>query len=604
MKKLLCLILSVVMAFSCFGICMTASAAEYYERPVQVSRVIDPILTGFSTEFAKGISKIGYDSSNVIVTKDAIKNRIENGATGNFYSADDKMFGINIDFLYSKDKSAFTWDYCKYELSTAADTHQKEVDLAESENRKSTCQAKGWYDACSAVLYGYEYEYDSKSVDTQIFEDIIEVKSTIFNEKTRKNEAHYSYYYFLDEGQFALMRSNSNYILNKLVTGTLANGKIYANKNLANANAVKLANFIGNLLYPDFDNIPEGTKVFNTNDTLKDDIFFRAVAELSGLGTILQSNWIDAPSFNVKEIMKALGVSTDDNVILDVELEKGEYMGARILSDMFRNFLDSPMGYLANIVQNFSRNYASYSKAIQSLFIMKFPEIVGRSRETGSKVDAYDGFELTNAEGFFNFLVDTMYFERIDRAVDVKDKLVDERAELVKKGASQAEIRAKDAEIAKAEAKILEETAERFTLAPMPVVRFANAKNMNELYLYLLCYFDINRACEDNINSINKFIDKSKLFFEANYTSETKSTDISNMMTIFKDIFTGTLTMPAIRIFYLGIVTADVIVSFPNNFMSNIKNAIANLIQSFLTAMNNFRNLLFGWTDGLFDKNK
>lgn len=565
MKKLLCLVLSVVMTLSCFGMCLTASANDD-TRPEEVSKVIDPIMLGTNTEFANGINKIGYVSANSNITKDQFNKRLNLYTGVNIFPADDKMFGVNFDFLYNNDTSAFIWDFCRYELATDPEIHQKEIAQTAGTGKRSTCQAKGMYDACSAVLYGYDVNYPTKSIDTTYFENIIETKNAVYNPNTGKTEAHYTYTYNFDEGQFSLMRSTSNYLLKKVVDGSIGNGKIYETKAVANANAIKLANFIGNLLYTDFVNIPADTEVFDDEVRLKDDTFFRTVAELSGLDDILHTNWVNAKNFDVKKVMSALGVSTDDNVILDVELTKGNYMAGRILADMYRSFLDSPVGYITNLVKLFCRNYESlYSEAMKSLFIMKFPEVIDRSRASGDTVDSYTGNELSTVDGFFNFIADCLYFESLDAG---KTDAVD------------------------------------FDFAPLPKVRFGSAADANELYLYMLCYFNINRSYENNASAINKFISSSKTYFNKNYSAETKSTDISNVMTLFDDIFCGNITLQEIKSFYLGSVTADVIVSFPDNFMSNIKNAIANLIQSFITAMDNFMNLLFGWTDGLFDKNK
>lgn len=579
MKKLLCLVLSVVMTLSCFGICMTASAADYLYRPEEVARVIDPILTGMDSVFAKGIYDMGYKTAESQITASEFEKRIKGYTTSNIFPADDKMFGVSLDFLYNRDSSAFTWDFCKFELTANANIHNEEIKQAEADKKKSTCQMKGWYDTCGEILNGYEYDYPSKSIDLQIYEGIIEMKSTIFNNSTRRNEAHYKYYYFFDESQFSLMRSNSNYLIKKVVDGSIGNGKLYATKEIANANAIKLSNFIGNLLYPEFDNIPADSVIIDNNVSMTDKEFFRVVTEQSRLDDILQAYWVKANTYDVRDIMTALGVSTKDEVILDVELTKGTYMGARILTDIYKSFVDSPVGYIARLFQLFARNYDGlYKQAIQDLFTYKFETVSDRSKTPGDSVDSYDGFELTTFDGFINFIADSIYFNKIDSGV----------------------------------------SATNFTFAPLPIVRLANAKDIDELYLYLLCYFDINRsyaaprkdaignviAYDSNSASISNFITKTEQFLKANHTSETKDTDISSVKTVMEDIFTSALTFPEIRAFYLGIVVGDVITSFPDNFMSSIKNAIANLINNFIRAMDNFMNLLFGWTDGLFDKNK
>lgn len=580
MKKLLCLVLAVVMAFSCFGMCLTASAADYLYRPEEVARVIDPILTGTNSVFAKGIYEMGYNTADKRITKEAFEKRIK-GYTdpGSFFPANDKMFGVNLDFLYNLDNSAFVWDFCKYELIANTAIHSDEIKSAEANKTRSTCQMKGWYDACSAVLNGFEYDYPSKGIDKQIFESIIEMKSTIFNNATQRNEAHYSYYYFFDENQFSLMRSNTNYIIKKVVDGSIGDGKIYATQELANANAIKLSNFIGNLLYTDFHDIAPDAVIIDNNVSMTDKEFFRVVTEQSGLDDVLQAYWVNAKTFNVKDIMTALGVSTKDEVILDVELTKGTYMGARILTDMYKSFVDSPVGYIARLFQLFSRNYDGlYRKAIESLFSMKFDDISDRSRKEGDSVASYNGDELSTFDGLLNFIADCIYFKKVDSGV----------------------------------------SATNFTFAPLPIIRLANAKDIDELYLYLLCYFDINRSYavpvtdsagnnigyDGNTASINNFLTKTEQFLNTYHSGDTKSQDIANAKAVLTDMFTSTLVFPKIQTFYLGVVVEDVITSFPDNFMSKIKNSIANLINSFIRAMDNFMNILFGWTDGLFDKDK
>lgn len=654
MKKLLCLVLSVVMAFSCFSMCLTASAADYLYRPEEVARVIDPILIGADSIFSKGINEISFETSKNKISKSEFANRIKGYSNpGNYFPESDRMFGINLDFLYNNDNSEFLWDYLKYELTANTNIHNEEIKSAEANKTKSTCQMKGWYDTCSEILYGYEYDYPSKAIDKQIFEGIIEMKSTIFNNSTRKNEAHYKYYYFFDEGQFSLMRSNTNYIIKKAIDGSIANGKLYATKEIANANAIKLSNFIGNLLYADFDNIAPDAVIIDNNVSMTDEAFFRVVTEYSKLDDVLQNGWVKAIKFDVKDIMSALGVSVKDNVILDVELQKGTYMGARILTDMYRGFVDSPVGYIANLFQLFCRNYEGlYKEAIKALFALRFDDFVARSRQSGDAVESYNGDELSNVNGFVQFLADNIYFAEIDNATNTKEWYVDEIDKVTKDAKKdgkidekeQAKINALKYELSIVERKLTAKKALKLDFAPLPIVRFANAKNMNELYLYLLCYFNINKSYGVNpnkatytdyrvdkatntvinkthtFNIIEEFIYSIEVFLNNEYVVEVKSDetsdentvnaadvksgDISNVKKVLTDMLNGTFVFTEIKAFYLGMVVQDVITSFPDNFMSKIKNSIANLINNFIRAMDNFMNLLFGWTEGLFDKNK
>ncbi len=592
MKKLLCLVLTVVMAFSCFSMCLTASAADYLYRPDGVDDktgvpipdepnlvglVIDPILFGADTDFAKRIYDMGYKEAENPITASEFEKRIKGYVSSTIFPTDDKMFGVNIDVLYYLDKGAFVWDFCKYKLISNPDIHNKEISQAEANKTKSTCQMKGWYDTCSEVLNGYEYDYLTKSIDKKAFNNIIEMKSTIFNNATQRKEAHYDYYYNFDQGQFSLMRSTANYLVKKVVTGSIGNGKLYATKEIANANAIKISNFIGNLLYSDFHDIPEDTVIFNDTRNMTDKDFFLAIGEQSGLDDILQTSWVKTNKFNVKDIIGAFGYFLADDDILNIELTNSTYMARRLLANIYQGFVNDPLGYIASLIQLFSRNYETLcEEAFKGLFANKFETVVARSREADDSVSSYDGFELSTFDGLINFIEDAIYFNKLDAG----------------------------------------EAATNYTFAPLPTMRLSNAKDSDELYLYLLCYFDINRSYlapitdkdnkvighYSNTASINNFIAKTEQFLNANYTSENKAADIANAKTVLEDIFTSTLTLPEIQTFYLTQAAGEVIADFPNNFMSSIKNAIANIINNFMKAMDNFFNLLFGWTDGLFDK--
>ena len=73
---------------------------------------------------------------------------------------------------------------------------------------------------------------------------------------------------------------------------------------------------------------------------------------------------------------------------------------------------------------------------------------------------------------------------------------------------------------------------------------------------------------------------------------------------VLRAMFIDELKMVDVLSFHTGVLTENTIASFPTNFFSNIKNSIAALFQKFIEAMDSFMNLLFGWTDGLFDSDK
>ncbi len=560
MKKILCLVLSLIMVFSCFGVGMTASAADYRYRPDGsngnediVGKVIDPILFGKNTSFAEGINNLAYES----VAKYTGTLTDEN--FGSFIAANgnDSMFGVSQSYLYDNSNSNFFWSSMKYDLElSGSDVHEAEVRAAQAAGKKSTCAAKGAYDACKEVLYGYEYDYDLKNTDVKIYESIVEVPYTIRNTATGRDEVHYKYYYQFDKGNFALIKANANSQIYNTICKKYNDDAIFSTPDLANENAIKIANFIGNLLYPNFKEIESDRKIFTNNKTLKAEDFFRKVTELSGLDYILDEYWCNTKEFDVKKIMSAFGVIVSEGAIFNIELEKGAYMGARILTDIYREFMKNPIDYTMDVLQKFSRNYtASYQKPIERLFEMKFSTVAYQSNDLTAAtkyplLDRYSGNELGSVDGLINFISDCIYIEKVDDG---------------------------------------EANAEHFAFAPLPINKFATAADMTELYLYMLCYCNINSIFENNSDMIDSFIDTISAG-----DSETKAT----LKAIFKDGF----NLPEVHSFYLGKLTGNTITNFPDNFTSTIRKAFAGFLQNLIEAMDNFMNLLFGWTDGIFGR--
>ena len=622
MKKLLCLILTLAVVITSFGLCLTAFAAGNGSRSANsvaaVEKVMNPILasdrekenpTYYSegTLFSDSIEEIGYDSI------DNLQGYISKENFDSFISSngDDTMLGVDYDFLYNKDKGPFFWSFLYRDLEvdlTATDknsaqykkadnlintiianagasvtaddfrntwddnhegeqftVHDIEIYAANKAGKRTTCCKKGDYDACAEVLNGFEYTYAQKTTALKYFKNIKETKVNVYNEYTGKNEVHYNYSYDLTKGSLSLLRANGETQIINTICQTWNTSKLYETTELANENAFIIANFIRELLNPNLPVIKEG-KVF-TDNKINAQKFFKKVTELSGLEEILQEYWCDSKEFDVKTVMSTLGVNVNDTAILDIELEKGANMGARILTDMFDKFFQNPVNYIENLILMLSKGYSySYSKAIKSLFIYRFPMILSKSR-TGAypELDRYTGQELDNVDGFINFIIDCLYVTKVDKA----------RAE----GKSEAAIR----------------DIKKFNFAPLPINRLVNASDVEERHLYYLCYLDINRKFESNEEIIEDFVKDIMAGLEEKYEGKAK---ISETEKVLRAMFTGELTLVDIIAFHTSKLTQNAIDNF--DFASNIKNAIAALFQRFIDAMDSLMNVLFGWTDGLF----
>ena len=597
MKKILCLVLTAVMLFSVVGTASAAVIEVSAERPAAVSDVIDPIYSDANTAFANSINELGYagvnKNTNKIVPDSPFIDDNKLGANeitfSNFLAnnADDKMFGVSYDFLYSKDSSTFLWNYLDYKLQPDLDTavysilgdkvnefrnewaklnlgrdytmHDAEMYYAKINGRSTSCTCKTRYDACAAVLAGYDYAYKNKEADQTLFAGIVESKVYIVNPFTKKEETHYEYAYKLEKGDFGLMRANSNNQLVKVIRTIWGDGAIYSSPKIATQNALKLTNFIGKLMNEEFDEIDsKDYKPFANKVRVTRDEFFEEVAVSSGLADLLQAKWCNAKGFDVKRIMSALGVNVDSETILDSEITKGNKMGARILADMYTDFFADPVGYVTRLVQIFCKNYDTYyAKAIKELFSVKFRYMMELSTKSNSdNLPSYTGSELDSVDGLMGFLADCVY---------IMDGNLNEA---------------------------------RFTFAPLPAKRFAAAKDTNELYVYVLCYLELNRVYNDNAVMIKNFINNSIAKFEELYfpaDSEKRLEDIEAVKIVFNSMFNGELTLAEIFTIHVGLFSANTIENVSTNFMSTIKKAIANFFQNFLTAIDRIMNSLFGW---------
>ena len=526
MKKLLCLVLALIMVLSCFSAGMTAFAKgeeDIRHRPDGsqkpdgtytddiVGKVIDPILYGKDTVFSDSLNEIGYDSVDNL-NGSAIKEETFDYFIG--INGNDAMFGVTFDKLYSKDQAKFFWTLSRYKLTVsevdfdrvlggvatksefisywnnnhpgeAYDVHDVEAFAAYKGSKVSVCIAKSEYDACAEALNSYRYNYSTKTADKSIFADILETKVLVYNEYTKKDEVHYDYYYNFNKGDFSRMRVNGNNQINNTAGKVWSSEALFETVAIANKNVVAIANFIGLLLDPGFTNISDDIKVFTGGKKVKAEEFFRQVTILSGLDKVLQSYWCSTSAFNVKSVMSALGVNIDDNVLREVEVEKGEYMGARILTDMFREFFENPVVYLEQLIQLFCKNYkTSYKKAFELLFTLRYASMYAASNgaESASNgkypmLERYTGKEFDTIDDFINFISDCLYVVRVDRNIALIEKLGEDITKKEKEivdtekeiSTTQANIISTEKEVAAAENKVDETYTCKCYIMPLSI---------------------------------------------------------------------------------------------------------------------------------------
>lgn len=378
MKKFLSLLLALSLALSCFSVVGLAANNigeddEYDYRPDCVAQVIDPILNDVNTAFSKSINQLGFS------TVDAIDKR--GGSITDFdaflkASASDKMLGMTMAELYTKDDATYSW--ANFKICMAGD----------DDHVGSTCNFKKTYDACAEVLNGNLYEYEGKDQDKALFEYIKEVKITV-----GENVGHYNYYFNMNKTELSLARANMNLYLKRIVSNYWGGGKFFTNENL-----VTLTNFIGKLINPNFILLAKGSKPIADNVKMDAYTFFGKIVELSGLGAIIDSNWCKQNSVDFLPLMDALGVQTE--YLLTGEKQEGYYVGRRLLTDMYSEFCSAPLSYVIEVLWRFAKEYSVfYVDAFEALFTI-------RRAQTGETTYSEESFKTMT--GVFNFLSDSI----------------------------------------------------------------------------------------------------------------------------------------------------------------------------------------------------
>ncbi len=514
MKKFISLLLALAMTVSCFGV-VSFAQDEDDVRPACVAAVIDPIYSA-GTAFSDSINEIGFDSVN------------QKQKTGNITdidafvseNADDMMMGIDLDFLYNNVSDTFAW--ANYRIPMV-DTHNHASET-------SSCNFKKMYDECAAVLLGNRVEYEGKDRDVSLFEKIYQVEFKVGNVK------HYNYYFTLAKSELSLVRANTNLYLKRVISNYWGGGKFFTNDNV-----VKLTNFIGSLINPNFTLLAEGSRPVDDNVALDHYSFFGKIVELSGLGSLIENNWCNQSRIDFIPLMAGLGVQTDS--LLSNEKTDGYFVGRRLLTDMYSEFCAAPLTYMINVVWSFARAYSTeYQDAFRALFSI-------RRSQVGNQ---YSEEELATMTGAFNFLSD---------AIDSVIKKLDSS-----------------------------KSGYGFTFSEIPQKRFALAVDHDELFLYMLCYMDINRIYKDNEIALeNLWLD-----FEKAAKPVLTATELADIKTFYGSFLQGDFTIKSFLFDMLIDVTADNTAQIPNDFMNTLKVSIANLIKRFVDAIDNFVRILLG----------
>ncbi|MGN1442553.1 MAG: hypothetical protein ACI4XE_01785 [Acutalibacteraceae bacterium] len=149
------------------------------------------------------------------------------------------------------------------------------------------------------------------------------------------------------KNDLAIARGNLNMYLMRVLKNHFGDDKLYTAKN-----AETLINFIGHLINEDFTD----TKVIFNSEPVSESVFYKTVADYSGLDVVIQHNWCDNPNMNFKPLIYALGVNFND--LLERDFKDGQVLAETIVKTVItRNLQTGPVNYILDLVAAMSRTY-------------------------------------------------------------------------------------------------------------------------------------------------------------------------------------------------------------------------------------------------------
>ncbi len=341
----------------------------------------------------------------------------------------------------------------------------------------------------------------------------------------------------MTSADFALIKGNVNTYLKRFMTENYLGDRLFTERN-----ATALTNFIGNLLYPGYEN-----KVikFPSSVALNEDDFFTLVVKESGLDLIIQTNWCGS-GIDFLSFMTLLGVVRAN--VLDRDLVDGEALGVYLLKGIYRRMVEQigPVNYLFDLYTSLKGSYNSlnstYAQAINALFALKL-------NVTGG--------------------------ERIEDLTDLMNMIFNG-------------MNAND--------------ASSYQFAPMPITRMQMATDATENFYYIVSYFAINYKFGNNESLVKDYL-SSKLpsylsSVDTRFGNEEQITNAAAIKRLMTAFLTGNLDVDTYH--WACDLSKENIDSVGNDIWSLIKNSLAGFFRRIAEWFDNWLKVLTG--EGQFGK--
>ncbi len=315
----------------------------------------------------------------------------------------------------------------------------------------------------------------------------------------------------VEKSDIALASANLNSYLKRILTNLYGGFKLYTSEN-----ATAIANFLGNLFYPNFTEVKIN---FTGTEQVDEEDFYEAIVLYSGFGELLQRNWCDQGLIDFRPVLTTFGLPLDS--ILNSEYKDGQRLGAKLLSAFVTRVLgEGPINVLIDLIQVFSKTYMVFLyEPVEALFRMKINSGIITENE------------LKTMDGLVNLIANNNHYDASEPVEDQNLQFVD-----------------------------------------WPVMRFKNSRDTTETFLYFLMYANINSQYRRNAEVIEGYKETINSMASTDITDEEKARICSILDVLLKGDLTAVVSdLSNLFKENLDAIPSDIFTSFANTISRFLK---------------------------------
>ncbi len=265
-------------------------------------------------------------------------------------------------------------------------------------------------------IYGYTYDFLCNAFGMG---DIIDCSKSGISYTDEDGKTHVT-----TSDSLSSAYTNLSYYTKMITLNFFGGESLYTEEN-----AVRLINFFGNLVYPEFEEV---TVAFGSTVIPAKDDFYKTIVEKSKIWEVVRDNWTDQ-LVDYSGFAKALGANPSSLTTSDSFKPKA--VSRMLIEGILGSVIAyGPVEYIFRTLVELSTNYSAYYNVAAALFRLKINtgksvkdasgNVIGRERYTNDELRTVEGFLTYVFDGVLDYDFFTFPAERIVKATDDSVKLL------------------------------------------------------------------------------------------------------------------------------------------------------------------------------------